>query len=68
MNEYEITRVWNRAWAPCGQASLMGRFNNIVIIIIRRFIKRRSPAEAEGKGVVYVFKVLAVIIRMFKIM
>jgi len=33
----------------------------IIIIIIRRFIKRRS--EAEGKGAVHVFNVLAAIIR-----
>jgi len=32
-----------------------------IIIIIRRFIKRRS--EAEGKGAVHVFNVLAAIIR-----
>src|SRR6218665_1212208 len=38
----------------------------IIIIIIRRFIKRRSSAEAEGKGAVHVFNVLEAIIRMFK--
>src|SRR6218665_2787431 len=38
----------------------------ILIIIRRRFIKRRSSTEAEGKGAVHVFKVLAAIMRMFK--
>src|SRR6218665_2983813 len=37
-----------------------------IIIIIRRFIKHRSSAEAEGKGAVHVFNVLEAIIRMFK--
>ena len=37
----------------------------IIIIIIRRFVKRRSSGEAEGKGAVHVFKELAAIIRMF---
>src|SRR6218665_2300018 len=47
----------------CSNFSLQ---SSLEIIIIRRFIKRRSSAEAEGKGAVHVFKVLAAIIRMFK--
>ena len=37
-----------------------------LLIIIKRFIKRCSSAEAEEKGAVHVFNVLAAIILMFK--